>query len=357
MHFLKNRKLYIIYYIIGYYILYNRMINICIYCNPVYKNKHKHIAGKGSCVKKIDVVTQAIILCNSINKNWNSFKYDITLFYNKNIKWSNYDWTRINKLNFLNIIPITTPDHPNIPWQTRIPCFTHELKNKGTHRLVLDCDLIALEEPEFDLTCDWQAMYSISGHLPHKVYKGYPLYKKCNGNCFFVNENKKNKIKDFLQKNNFKLSKSCLKHEKNNLQKCHIHTEYHNNIDYHKLYPHFNFGAILLKEKLCKKFGKYYKLAYRVTEIGLPPHCATEYAGTYILKTLSDNWKPFKPGFNLLSPCFSKKKINFLLKNKKISLIHYPGGFALEDYKTQNFSVIDEEYQKIYGISLLKIFT
>lgn len=335
------------------------MINICIYCNPVYKNKKNIMNGKGGAIKDIDVVSQAIILCNSIKKNWNSFDYDITLFYNKNIKWSDNDWKRINNLEYLNIISVEKGDHPKLPWQTRIPCFTHCLKRKGTHRLVLDCDMVALEEPEFDLSCDWQGMFSISGQLPHKFYKGYPIYKKCNGNCFIENENKSilklNKIKKFLKKNNFNLSESCLRYEESNLQKCHIHTEYHNNenLDYKKLYPHFNFGAILLTEKLCKKFGKYYKIAYKVNEIGLSQHCPIEYVGTYILKTLSDNWKPFKQGFNFLSPCFTMDRINFLLKNKKISLIHYPGTCDLETMKFKPFEFINNEYKKIYNKSLL----
>ena len=334
------------------------MINICIYCNPNYENKY-NVAGDGGCVKEIDVVTQAILLCNSINQNWKSFTYDISLVYNKNIKWSDSDWNRITELKFLNFISIETPDHPDLPWQTRIPCFTHQLKNKGTHRLVLDCDMIALEEPEFDLSCDWQAMYSISGQLPHKVFKGYSLYEKCNGNCFDVSENQKNEIKDFLKKNNFNLSKSCLEYEKKNLQKCHIHTEYHhnNNINYETLYPHFNFGAILLRENLCQKFAEYYIIGYRLKEIGLTPHCALEYVGSYILKTLSDNWKPFNPGFNLLSPCFTRDKINYLLRENKISLIHYPGSHDLEEFKYSIFSVINDEYEKTYGESLLNLYS
>ena len=172
------------------------MINICIYCNPNY-NKEYNVAGRGSAIKDLDVVSQAIILCNSINTNWNSFEYKITLFYNKNIKWSNEDWIKINKLKFIDIISVNNGDHPDLPWQCRIPCFNYPLKNKGTHRLVLDCDMVAIEEPIFDLNCDWQGMFSLDGILPHKVFKGYPNYKKCNGNCFNNNE----KIKIIVWKN------------------------------------------------------------------------------------------------------------------------------------------------------------
>ena len=347
------------------------MINICIYCNPNYKNNLRI----GTAQKNLDVVSQAIILCNSIKQNWNNFDYDITLFHNKNMEWSEEDKKRISKLTFLNIIAVDKPDHPNLPWQTRIPCFTHPLKREGTHRLVLDCDMVALSEPEFDLECDWQGMFSISGSLPHITYKGYPNYKQCNGNCFGgrggggfgrrrrrrrgrkpATEVNKTKIKEFLKKNGFELSASCLNYEKQNLQKCHLHNEYHRNknIDYRTLYPHFNLGAILLRENLCKIFGECYSLAYRVNEIGLAQHCAIEYVGTYILKTLSNIWKPFQPGFNFLSMCFSRKTINSFLKERKISLLHYPGSKTLEDNKTSISGIILDEYEKTYGESLFK---
>jgi len=215
--------------------------------------------------------------------------------------------------------------------------------------------MVALEEPEFELSCDWQGMFSISGNLPHMAKKGYPYYKECNGKCFDNKSDAKNRIKDFLSKKSFLISDSCLEYEKNNLQKCHLHTEYHYNLDldYKTLYPHFNFGAILLKENLCEKFGEYFKIGYDVYEIGFKPHCALEYVGSYILKSLSNNWKPFKQGFNFLSSCFPDQKIHEFLVNRKISLIHYPGGYSLTDMKTDNFSIIDKEYQKIYGESLL----
>ena len=37
--------------------------------------------------RSYDFVKQFIILFNSIKDNWRNFEYDITLYYNKNIKW------------------------------------------------------------------------------------------------------------------------------------------------------------------------------------------------------------------------------------------------------------------------------
>ena len=52
--------------------------------------------------------------------------------------------------------------------------------------------------------------------------------------------------------------------------------------------------------------------------------------------------------------CFSRKTINSFLKERKISLLHYPGSKTLEDYKTSISSIIFEEYEKTYGESLFK---
>lgn len=332
------------------------MINICLYCNPLYDKSRDMVAGTGAAIKDIDMVSQAIILCNSIYKNWHSFEYQISLFYNNNIKWSDYDWQRINKLTFIDLIPLKEGDHPKYPWQNRCACFNYPLGKKGTHRLVLDCDMIALEEPQFDLSCDWQAMFSISGQLPHEVREGYPNYKICSGKCFKkCPKQLKEKVRNFLIQNNIILSESCLKYEDANLQECHLHTEYHRrpDIDYKKFYPHFNFGAILLKEELCNEFSQKFKIGYDLEKINIRVHCALEYSGTYILKSMSDNWKPFHQGFNFLIPCFTAEEVHYFLKNKKISLAHYPGSCSLENFQMKPLEFVDTEYKKLYGESLL----
>ena len=68
------------------------MINICCYCNPNYSGKKINVL---SSPKTIDLVSQFICLYNSIKKNWTNFDYDLTLFYNKNMKWSKYDLNTI----------------------------------------------------------------------------------------------------------------------------------------------------------------------------------------------------------------------------------------------------------------------
>lgn len=351
------------------------MINICFYCNPNYDEKQRRV---GTAAKDIDVVTQAVMLYNSIKTNWKSFDYDITMFYNKKIKWSKEDWKKIKDLPDLNMISVDKGDHPDIPWQTRLPCFSHKLKREGTHRLVMDCDMIALLEPKFDLTCDWQGMFSIDGYLPHiidqkekneneiingtKKNKKYPIYPNynCNGKCFTFNSHQLNRIKSFIESKNIKLNKSIYDVDENeNIQRCHLHTQYHlcKDINVNSLYPHFNLGAILLKEDLCSTFADQYIHGYCVEEVNLKPHCALEYVGTYILRNLSENWKPFEKGFNLLSNVFSKDEIEKRLLGNEISLIHYPGNNWIGDNRTPIFQFINDIYKKIYDECLLKKYS
>ena len=131
------------------------MINIIISCTPNYK-KHDII---NTVRKEIDIVSQFIVLYHSIRENWN-FEYRISLFHNKSFPFSEYDSRRLSKLDI--DIFATEPDYEKTPYMLRCNALTHETRKVGSHRLLLDCDMMALKEPRFDLSCDWQAMYANS---------------------------------------------------------------------------------------------------------------------------------------------------------------------------------------------------
>lgn len=267
------------------------MINICVFCNPNYKKNER----SQTIVKEIDLVSQFIILYKSIKANWKKLDYDITLFYNKNIEWSTEDKERINKLKDLNLIGVDEGDHPNYPWMTKIPCFNHKLKKIGTHRLILDCDMIALNEPNFDLSCDWQAMFA--GSVNKEVLKFLE-------NSDYINLkqlNLQNKICDNLFE------------------------RYMLNItNYKDLFPHFNGGAFLIKENLANKLSIKYKKCYEYTEKtnnNNIKHIGIQYLISLYLYEMSSNWKPFEQGFNYLIKVYDVNKFG---KNN-IKLIHYCG--------------------------------
>lgn len=283
------------------------MINICLYCNPNYENE-KRIQ---SINKNIDLVTQFIVLYNSIKKNWKSFEYDITLFYNKNIPWSQEDWEKVNSLKGLNIISVDKPDFETVPWQTRIPCFNHELKRKGTHRIVLDCDMIALDELKLDLNCDFQAMYSGTYGLNTNQYN-YMIDK------YGYKDILKN---DYKYKNDMWINYNVKKR------------------NYKNILPYFNAGIIILKEELCQQFVDLWKPSLELVleknwnSVKINPqllHMAVQYTLCFSLLTVTDNWKPFDIGTNYLIKMYNLNKF----KNK-ISLIHYCGKGAGEMIKKE----------------------
>jgi hypothetical protein len=310
-----------------------------MYCNPNYSCEGR----VQSSLKSIDIVTQFNILYNSIKKYWTNFEYNITLFHNKNIIWSEYDWNRIINLD-IDIIGVDEADHPSVPWQTRIPCFKHKLKYEGTHRLVLDCDMIAVGAPEFDLTCDWQAMFSLDAFSPRRSlnmvklplpYGKTPLFRHNNervsfDDCLKETITNLNLIKNFMKSKSIQLPPHIENETtemllNNKCEKEFLQVRYHlgESDRWKSFFPHFNFGALLIKEELATKFADMFVIGYELINVFPIVHCELEFFGSYCLRILSDNWKPFKPGFNMCSGLFGDKQIEEFMNNNQLSLVHY----------------------------------
>jgi hypothetical protein len=171
----------------------------------------------------------------------------------------------------------------------------HRLKNKGTHRLHLEPDMIALNEPKFDLSVDWQAMYAGLSSL--SIFK-------------YINENYGYNID----------------YEKYNLTIRNPYKAYmKNKNEYKNLSPHFNGGAFLVKESLCCKLAKSVLgsmsscIDRNLSNNGR--HMGCQYGLSFSLVGLSDNWKPFEPGFNYLLKI--SNPTSFGVHN--IKLVHYCG--------------------------------
>lgn len=263
------------------------MINIIINCTPNYK-KNNII---NTITKEIDIVSQFIVLYHSIKENW-SFKYRISLFHNKKISFDDYDFKRLSKLD-IDIFSID-PDYEKTPYMLRCNALTHKVKEKGTHRLLLDCDMIAVNEPNFDLSCDWQAMYANS--VLSENYLNY-INAKYNYNLDL-----KNKLRGPL----FRMFIASGGKNKN-------------------FFPHFNGGAFLIKEELCEKFKQLTVPSYQIAHDNSVPHqvrhIGVQYGASFALAKMSDNWKPFEAGFNYLAKEF---EIDTFGKHN-IKLLHYCG--------------------------------
>tara|TARA_R110000824_G_scaffold53249_3_gene147500 strand:+ start:6775 stop:7635 length:861 start_codon:yes stop_codon:yes gene_type:complete len=280
------------------------MINIIIPCTPNYKGKDII----NTILKRKDMVSQFIILYNSIKKNWN-FDYRINLFYNEQIKFNEIDVHKLSNLD-IDIFPIK-PDFEKTPYMLRCNALTHKLRNPGSHRLLLDCDTIALKEPNFDMSCDWQAMFA--GSVVD------PKYYEYINTEFNYNLDLKNKVHGDL----FGMYMNTGKHE--------------------NYFPHFNGGAFLIKEELCGKFKEYTAPSYRISHDPNVPHdirhIGVQYGASFALMKMSHNWKPFEAGFNYLAKAYDINKFG----KENIQLLHYCGvnGFEVA-YK--HFAPVIDEY-------------
>lgn len=265
-------------------------INIVFFVTQNY-NEEKKITN---CIyKKINILDQFLMAYYSIKNNLKNIDYNISLFHNKDKNFNEKDTEILKKLD-INIIS-SEPDHKNIPFLCRCSALTYELPVNYSHRLILDCDIIVLNNLELDLSCDWQAMYAREGKITNDI--NY-INKKYNFNlnlCEYDNSNLYNK---YMKNGNKKL----------------------------KLFPHFNAGAFLIKEELCRKFVNLYQECYNLAfdkNININ-HMAIQYAQSFALIKLSSNWKPFNRGINYLIPISNIDNYENFNENN-IQLIHYCG--------------------------------
>lgn len=266
------------------------MINIIIPCTPNYSNQNViH-----TVTKRIDIVTQFIMLYNSIKKNWSHMDYRISLFHNKDYPFNDADTKRLSELD-IDIYAVE-PDNPKTIFICRCNAFIHKLKEIGTHRLLLDTDMLALGDPNFDLGVDWQAGFAGSV-LPINQYE-------------YIN-----KTFDY----NLELSTTI---------KGSLFSRYMSGESPKNFFPHFNGGVFLVKEELCETFAEYTRRAY---EINNDPavsyslkHIGVQYGASFSLMKTSKNWKPLDRGVNFLAKEYSIEKFG----KENIKLLHYCGSNA-----------------------------
>jgi len=276
-------------------------VNILVFCSPNYSKNTRINTVKRS----ISTVDQFIILYKSIKKNWH-FPYRITLC--NSIEFNDVDRNRLDELDI--DIFFVDPDIPELPFYCRGACFRIDTTIIGTHRLVLDADMIALNEPELDYTVDFQAMFA-----------GSLLF---NNNDIKYIANKYNLKKTFIVNNNAKGS---------------LYKRYFN--DEKDIYPYFNGGAILIKEELSSRFAELWTPTLLLsTNKGwnnksvphMKKHFGCQLTIGLTLLTLTNNWKPFKKGFNFIGKIINLDDFG----RDNISLYHYCGTGGLEIAK-KNF--------------------
>lgn len=153
----------------------DNLINIMIVCSPNYANKI--LFGSTSN----NIVDQFIIFYYSIKKKW-TFNYRINLVHS--LPFNEEDLKKLKKLDIDLIFTEPTDPNPQRAYNCRDKCYIVEPKTNGTHRLVLDCDMLALNDPKFNLKTDVSAMfvgknvYSLADYEYICDFMGYKKSKK-----------------------------------------------------------------------------------------------------------------------------------------------------------------------------------
>jgi hypothetical protein len=121
-------------------------INIVIDCN-FKKSFHQ---------KKYSTLEQVLILVRSIKKNW-KFSYTINLLYNSAIDNETHDKLKSLDIELYNVPVIFSTRRFEL---SRSLAYKLDLNVQGTHRLVLDCDMVAVND--ISSTLDDLLEYDIS---------------------------------------------------------------------------------------------------------------------------------------------------------------------------------------------------
>ena len=228
--------------------------------------------------------------------------------YNKSYPFDGNDFRRLEQLP-IDIYDLS-PDWPDLPYMLRCNALTYPLPYKSSHRLLLDCDMIALKNPSFDLSKDWQAMYAGSV-LPAKYYE---YINKSYGYNLALNDTFQGPL--FL--------------------------EYMAGKPFSNFFPHFNGGAFLIKEEFCAAFKSLTTPSYAISFDESVPllvrHIGVQYGASFALCKMSRDWAPFEPGFNFLIGSMNPKDFGI----PKISLIHYCGSRSFDLINQISPGLIDQ---------------
>jgi hypothetical protein len=199
-------------------------INIVIDCN--FKKSFLH--------KKYSILEQVLILVRSIKKKW-KFSYTINLLYNSTVDNDTYNKLKSLDIELYNVPVIISTGHFEL---SRSLAYTLDLNVQGTHRLILDCDMVAVNDISSVLDdlleYDISAMYEFGTNTSNTQEE----YDECiKYICDTMKYNKPRK--------QFCISERCYS------------TDYHlTNIELEC--PLFN-PISLIKEDLAKNFGNCYE--------------------------------------------------------------------------------------------------
>lgn len=248
-------------------------------------------------VKSINFIEQFVMLYYSIKENWH-FNYEIYMFHSYPIR-EKY----LNKLKTLdiNIVQINEEEYFIRPHSFCIPI-------NCDFRLVLDTDMIAVNDPNFDFKYEAYGMYSTMDYeklyMNKKIYQtlgltvpqNYKYIPPADSDNIYGNVNI---IESFYSQGTV------------------------NEVPSERYFPTFNCGAILIANKHSMTLGKKL-LEYR--KIYKAPN-SQDVIGIVINHITNGNWMHFNKGFNYYindkHESVTKIMKEYTNNGGKIYLLHY----------------------------------
>lgn len=268
-------------------------INITMFIAPASRNAGGHGGARlGSTPKALSYLDQLVCLVASIRRHWKSIKYDFNVYHSVALPVA---WVaRLREID-VNVVQVE-PDHPERPWFCLGRTFDAPTRRKGTHRLSLDLDMLALDEfPKLDFDVDAYFAYE---RLCPDMQQALPFL--CS-----------------------KMGIPCPAPRP--------HADYNIPPANYKAYAlNMNNGAQLLRERICPQFGAlvrrsaifYGNEGWAGWRGRLPPehkHIASQYSMGAMIEAITANWRPFPHGFNV------QEKSGGARPGTTLSLYHYSG--------------------------------
>lgn len=288
-------------------------LNICVDLNEVPPtadgNKATGVVQKYYKNRPLDYVDQFIVLYHSIKQNW-KFPCRVNLIHS-----TDFTEEASKRLSELDIdIFRVEPHFKNRPHIIRGHSYSILCKTKGTHRLIMDADMIALREPEFDLTTGAQCMYGGNDCAKKEDWE-----KICKVMGYDV-------PKGYVTRKN-------------------LFIEYHLKDDTTN-FPYINNGCVLMKEEFCKAMSDEYVRMFEIfNQLWFP---RAKWFGHQILigpainHITKGNWKMLPKGCNYLGKVLPLD--TYVRAGNKIpSLYHYlgeRGHLELDKYFSKYFEVL-----------------
>ncbi|MGG7036600.1 MAG: hypothetical protein ACI7YS_15595 [Flavobacterium sp.] len=246
-----------------------------------FNDIQKYTGGSRAGLKeKISYFDQFLILYESICTTWKKEKFDYEFHILHSIPFTKKKQRILENLRGgVTVKMVTYPPH-----RDKIRPMAYYLDVDCDYKLVLDVDMLALKEPDFDFSVDAQAMYGGNKYNPNQ------WQKVCEHlNCDFP--------KDLI-----------IKQDEGHYREFGIkeYFLYHTDPNCPKMFPYFNNGAIFIRNSLSKELAKVwegYRASYTEfvkkefnTNIDLEGQDVMGLA----IHNVAKEWLPFQRGFNFI---------------------------------------------------------